>query len=173
MGFLPRLRCKPGELLDRVAQEIGLPLGLLDPGPMRAQGRQRVAPDRPGIRHLDGLRVEPLIGIEQGAVNRNIDQRPIVVLAVDLDERGPQGLEHLDTHRLIVDESAAAAVGDLDAAQQQRIFGGDIVARKHRAGRVVVAHVEHRRDLSLLGPVPHQGGIATGAQRQREGVKQD
>ena len=52
-----------------------------------------------------------------------IDQRALVVLAVDLDQRLAQLLHHLHAHRLVVDEGAGAAVGELHAAQDQVVLG--------------------------------------------------
>ena len=56
-------------------------------------------------------------GVEQAAVGRGIDQRALVMLAVDFDQRGADRLQGLHADRLIVDEGAGAAVGELHAAQ--------------------------------------------------------
>ena len=44
---------------------------------------------------------------------------------------------------------------------------------EQRARRMLGRQFEHRGDLALLGALAHQGGVAAGAQRQREGVEQD
>ena len=46
-----------------------------------------------------------------------IDQRALVMLAMDLDQRGADRLQGLHADRLVVDEGAGAAVGKLHAAQ--------------------------------------------------------
>ena len=56
-------------------------------------------------------------------MGRGIDQRALVVLAVDLDQRRAEALEHLHADRLVVDEGARAAVGELHAAQDQLVLG--------------------------------------------------
>ena len=63
-------------------------------------------------------------------MGRGIDQRALVVLAVDLDQRGAERLEHLRADRLVVDEGAGAAVGELHAAQDQLVLGRDVVLRR-------------------------------------------
>ena len=60
---------------------------------------------------------EPGKGVEQAAVGGGIDQRALVMLAVDLDQRGADRLQRLHADRLVVDEGAGAAVGELDAAE--------------------------------------------------------
>ena len=76
------------EFLDRVAQPVGFALGALDLGAMRV-GRgfaRRAAP--PTARPTSAASAsEPAVGIEQAAMGAGIDQRAVVVLAVDLDQR--------------------------------------------------------------------------------------
>ena len=96
-----------------------------------------------------------------------------VVLAVDFNERGAQRLQRLHADRLVVDEGAGAAVGKLHAAQDHGLIGGDIARRKQRARRMPGRNLEHRNDLTLLGALPHQPGIAARAERQRKGIEQD
>ena len=50
-------------------------------------------------------------------MGRGIDQRALVMLAVNLDQRRADRLQGLHADRLIVDEGAGAAVGELHAAQ--------------------------------------------------------
>ena len=102
-----------------------------------------------------------------------IDQRALVVLAVDLDQRGAELLHHLHAHRLIVDEGARAPVGELHAAQDQLVLGGDIVGLEQRARRMSARDLEHGGHLALLGALPHQRLVAAGAQSQRKGIEQD
>ena len=50
-------------------------------------------------------------------MGRGIDQRALVVLAVNLDQGGAERLECLHADRLVVDEGTGAAIGELHAAQ--------------------------------------------------------
>ena len=52
-----------------------------------------------------------------------IDQRAVVMLAVDLDQRPAHLAQQLHADGDVVDEGAGAAVGGLDAAQDQRRIG--------------------------------------------------
>ena len=102
-----------------------------------------------------------------------IDQRALVMLAVDLDQRRADGFQGLHADRLIVDEGAGAAVGELHAAQDHLAGIFEAVVAEDRRGRMALGHVEHRRHLALLGAVAHEAGIAAAAERQREGIEQD
>ena len=48
-------------------------------------------------------------------MRRRIHERALVVLAMDLDQGRAQCLESLRAERLIIDESARAAIGELHA----------------------------------------------------------
>ena len=87
-----RLRREPLQLLDRVAQTIGLALRALDLGAMRRHLAFARAPLLPQPLDLAGLALEPAEGIEQAAMRRHVDQRALVVLAVDLDQRRAERL---------------------------------------------------------------------------------
>ena len=78
-------------------------------------------------------------------MGRGIDQRAGVVLAVDFDQRRAERLQRLHAHRLVVDEGAGAAVGELHAAQDQRLVGGDVVLGKQRARRMLAPAVRTSR----------------------------
>ncbi len=102
-----------------------------------------------------------------------IDQSTSVVLAVDLDQRRAQRLQRLHADRLVVDEGAGAAVGELHAAQNQRLVGRDVAFGQQGARRMLRRKLEHRGDLALLRALTHQRGVAAAAERQRERVEQD
>ena len=106
-------------------------------------------------------------------MRRCIDQRALVVLAVDLDQRLAELLEDLHADRLIVDEGARAPVGKLDAAQDQFVVGGDVVRLEQRARRMVAGDLEAGDHLALLDPLAHQRLVAARAERQRKGVEQN
>ena len=102
-----------------------------------------------------------------------IDQSALVVLAVDLDQRGAELFHRLHADRLIVDEGARAPVGQLHAAQDQLVLGRDVVRLEQRARRMHAGDLEHSGHLALLGALPHQRLVAAPAQRQGKGIEQD
>ncbi len=171
--LLPGFRRERGQFLDRMAQPVRLAGGALHLGAMRRDGRFGVAPRRPQLTDLAGLLFEPPIGVEQTAVGRGVDQRAVVVLAVDFHQGGAEALENLHADRLIVDEGARAPVGELDPPQDQFVLGRDVVVFEHEMRRVPGRHVEGGRHLPLLDTLAHQAGVAARPQRQREGVEQD
>ena len=117
--------------------------------------------------------IEATEGVQKAAMRRGIDQSAVVVLAVDLHQRRAELLHHLNADRLVVDEGAGAAIGELDAAQDQRVFIGDIVGLENGAGGMARTDFEDGRHLPLLGALAYQRLVAAAAQRQREGIQQD
>ncbi len=172
-GLLARLRRELRQFLRGMAQPVCFAPGPFDLGAVGSHLLLRGAAQRPQPRHLDGLGLEAAIGVEQPAVSRGLDQRAVVVLAMDFDQRGADGAQHLHRHRLVIEEGAGAAVGQLDTAQDQFVLRRNVVGGQDRAGRMIHRHVEGRRHLPLLGTLADQAGIAAGAQRQREGIEQD
>ena len=77
------------------------------------------------------------------------------MLTVDLDQGAPELLEHLHAHGLIVDERPGAAVGQLYAAKNELILGGNIVGSQLRPDRVVARYIENGSHLPLLEPLAH------------------
>ena len=76
------------EFLDGMAQPVALALGALDlarDAPSAASAA--LAPRLPERCDPRGVGLEPAEGVEQAAVRRGIDQRAVVVLAVDFDQR--------------------------------------------------------------------------------------
>ncbi len=117
-------------------------------------------------------------GVEQPAVGRGIDQRALVMLAVNFDQRRADRLQGLHADGLVVDEGAGTAIGQLDPAQDHLagIFRARIVEAvvgEDRRGRMPPGDVEHRGDLALLHAVADEAGVAAAAERQRKGIEQD
>jgi len=172
-GAVDRFEIESAQFFDRVAQEIAFAPGALDLRAMRGDRLLRHAARVPQAHELARGAFEAAVRIEQAAMGAGIDQRPIIVLAVDLDQRGTERAQHLHADRLVVDEGAGAAVGKLHAAQDQLVLGRDVVRRQNRVRRMVAGNVEGGGDLPLLHALAHQSGVAAGAKRQREGVEQD
>jgi hypothetical protein len=103
----------------------------------------------------------------------SVDKCALIVLAVDLDQCGPQQLEHLDAHRLIVDECAGATVRQLHAAQNQFVLGRYIVSLEQRARGMVACDIEYGGHLALFDALPYQRLIAAPSQSQRESIEQN
>jgi hypothetical protein len=116
---------------------------------------------------------EPAEGIEQAAVLVLVDQRAIVVLAVDFDQLRTDLAQQRGADRLIVGKGAGAPVRRLDAAQDHLALGVDLVVGKNPADRMVGGDVENRGHLPLRGAGPDQAGIAAAAKGQRQRIEQD
>ena len=172
-GFLARLGAELAEFLDRVAQPVAFAFGALDLGAMRVGRGLRLAPRLPQRRDLRRVGLQRAEGIEQAAVGRGVDQRALVVLAVNLDQRGAEFLHHLHADRLIVDEGARAPVGELHAAQDEIVLGRDVIGLEQRARRMLGRDLEHGGHLALLGALAHQRLVAAPAERQGKGIEQD
>ena len=172
-ALLAGFRLQPRELLDRMAQPVGLAPRLFDTRAMRRDRFLGAATYIPCARNRRRIVLEPRIGIEQAPMRRNIDERALVMLAMDLDQRAAERFQHLHAHRLVVDEGARAPVGKLHAAQDQAVLGSDAVFGEQCERRVARLDIECGRHLSLLGALPHQTGVAAAAERKREGIEQD
>ena len=94
-------------------------------GERRARGAARL----PQPLQRGDILFEPSECIEQPPVRGGVDQRAFVMLAVDFHQRGADGFQGLHADRLVVDEGAGAAVGELHPAQD------------HLAGLIVVEAV--------------------------------
>ena len=126
----PACGARRRELLDRVAQPFGLAARALDLGAMRRDRGLARAPLVPQPRHLGGVVLDAAIGVEQRAMGRRIDEGALVVLAVNLDQGRAERAQHLHADRLIVDEGAGAAVGELHPPHDQFVL-----ARRDRCRR--------------------------------------
>src|SRR5262249_57370674 len=101
------------------------------------------------------LRLELCEWIEQTAMRGRIHQRALVVLTMDFDQGRAQAFESLCAERLIIDEGARAAVGELNAPQDELVFGRHVVFRHDGARRVPGREVEGRGHLPLLRALPY------------------
>ena len=172
-ALLACFRLQPREFLNRMAQPVGLAPRLFDTRAMRRDRFLGAATYVPGAPDRRRIVLESRVGIEQPPVRRNIDQRALVMLAMDFDQRAAECFEHLHAHRLVVDEGARAPVGKLHTAQDQAVLGSDAVFGEQRERRMARFDIEGRGHLSLLGALAHQAGVAAAAERKREGIEQD
>ena len=171
--LLRGLRGQLRKLRHRVTQPFGLALHALHLGALRCQRALAAAQLVP--EELDRLRlgIKAPEGVEQRPMGGGVDQGALVMLPMDLDQRGAQKPQGLDADGLVIDEGARAAVRELHAAQDQLIVGLDVVCRRQSAHRVGARQVEGGGHLPFLGTVAHQRNVAAGAERQRKGIEQD
>jgi hypothetical protein len=106
-------------------------------------------------------------------VGGGIDQSAVVVLAVDLDQPGGDGLHQPRADRLIVDEGACPAVGVLHPPQDQFRIIDDFILAQGDAGRMVLGELQDRDDLAALAAIAHERGIPASAQREPKSIQQD
>ncbi len=91
----------------------------------------------PGLAYGDGRRGEFAEGVEGGAMGGDIDKGPVVVLPVDFDDLAADLLQQRRRNRLIIDEGAGAAIGELHAAKDHLLVVGNGVVAQVGAGRMV------------------------------------
>ncbi len=156
-----------------MAQIIRLAGGALHAGAVLVERGQGGAPCVPQRLQRHDVLFEAGEGVEQPAVGRGIDQRALVMLAVNFDQRGADRLQGLHADRLVVDEGAGTAVGQLHPAQDHLAGVVEAVVAENRRGRMSLGDIEHRGDLALLHAMADEAGIAAAAERQRESIEQD
>jgi len=123
--------------------------------------------------HRPKLRAKPAVSIDQMTVCIWIDERAIIVLAVDFDEFARNSAQSLKAHRLIVDESAGAAVSHLHAPQNQLAFGLDILLAGNGQRGVLNWQIKNSGHLALRLALPDEAAVTARAQSQGKGIKED
>ncbi len=112
-------------------------------------------------------------GIEKGAVGVGIDERAVVVLAVDLDQQLACLAHQLHGNRLIVDIGLGAAIGRLHPAKNQVAIVVDTVFADEKPGRMAHTDVKDRRHLPLVPTVANKRTVAPAAERQRQAIEEN
>jgi len=112
-------------------------------------------------------------GIDEIAMTTRIDERAVVMLTVDLDQRLPYRAQQLHTDGHVIDEGAGAAICGLNATQNERAIGLKSIVGKELQHRMIGRRIEGRGDLALARPVAHQRRVATAADGESEGIEQD
>ena len=164
---------KPGQLAGGVAQIVGFPPRSFDERLFVRPRGLETAHKRMGGAHSGGQKVQAAIGVDQLAMGAWIDERAVVVLAMNFDEFAGDRPQPLRGHPLIVDESTAAAIGQLQAPQNQASGGCDVLRLRHGHRRVVLGKFESRADLTLRRAVADQGAVAASAKRQRKRIEKN
>jgi hypothetical protein len=109
-------------------------------------------------------------------VPARIDEAAIIVLAVQLDERGRQLAQQRHAHRLVVDEGLAPAVGAQRALEDQRLARLDfdiraIEGRAHRSGKR--RELERGNHARLVLARADEAVFRAVAQHQAQRIEQD
>ena len=106
-------------------------------------------------------------------MGRRIGERPLVVLAVDLDQRRGQRAQRLGADALIIDIGPCAPVGELDPAQDQFVANLDVLPFEHRMRGVTRRQFKGRRHLALRLAVAHEAPVPARAERQRQSIEKN
>jgi hypothetical protein len=130
------------------------------------------------IRHPQALDAipQPAKSIEQLAVRARADKGPVVVLTVNLDELSRGRPQRLGGYPLVIDEGAAAAVGELNAPQNHsaasaaKIHALRISGKQRRMAR---SQFEDGGDLALGGAMAYKPAIAPRAESERKAIEKD
>ena len=121
------MRVQNAQLLKGVADIVGIGAHARD---LRLVARKlgfSTFPVLPSGSDSGGIRNRARKRIDEIAVAGGVDERAVVMLAVDLDEGAADVAQELHADGHVVDESAAAAIGALHAAENERGFAGDVV----------------------------------------------
>ena len=113
------------------------------------------------------------MAVEEGALRARVEQRLMLVLAVDVDEQTAEKLEVLQRRGLAVDERARAAVGADHAAQRALRPLVEAALPKPVDRRVPRWAVELHADLRALGARAHGARVGAIAEREAERVHED
>ena len=157
----------------RVSGEFRFGLRRLNPCALGLEHPLGVAQGAVGALRRGRQRFEPAIGVDQRAMGRRIGQRPLIVLAVDLDQRRRQSPQRLGADAPVIDIGARASVGELDPPQDQLVADLNILALEERMGGVSWRQFERRRHLPLRLAVTHEAPVAARAKRQRQRIQKN
>ncbi len=173
--LLALARIEPVEFGQAQCQLLAVGVGAGGPGAQAFALGGGLAPGVPGVRAGAPARTQGAVAVELGPVGARVEQPHRVVLAVYLQEQGPEVAQHAHPRGLIVDEGAAAPVGGDLAAQHEVLagFGVQALVGEVGVGGVADRRGEARHGARLGGPVTHEPRIRTCAGGQAQGVQHD
>ena len=90
-------------------------------GVKRLAGAAKGGPS--GVRCRD-LGAKVRVGIQHVAVAARVQQAPVIVLAMQFDQRIGQGAQHFGADAAVVDPCGFTPVAGVDTAQDQRVADG-------------------------------------------------
>ena len=111
--------------------------------------------------------------IQQIALHRTPAERLVKVLAVDVDQQLPKGLELLNRNGVAIDECARAAIGIDDSSQQALVVFVQRLFFEPGAGTRDSGHVEFGAELGTLRTRAHELAAASFAEHQAERVDEN
>ena len=167
------LRRELVEFLDRMPQIIPFAPRRLDFRALRIKGVARFRHASVGVARGVSLLEMPAEKIEQSAMRGRIDQRAVVMLAVQLHQPGSHGAQGLRADRLIVDAGARPPVGELNALENEVAVDEDVMRRRRQPRGMIRRKIERGDDLPLRLPLPHEAAVAARPERKRQGVEKD
>ena len=177
-GFLAHLGRELHQFGQVRDQQILLGRSRRNPCMRLGQCRFRPAPLVPRGGNIAHVRAG--IAVQQSPVPAGIDEAPIIMLAVQFDQRAGKFAQQRDTDRLIVHERAgpdgAAALRTQTAADDQRLARLDcnLGLGQHSAQGIGQSReLERRRHARLVGPGADEPGIGTVPQHQAQRIQQD
>jgi hypothetical protein len=146
---------------------------LCDHCPLRRHSGVRI--DQRRMRRSDDDH-RPLITtkrIKQRTMRRCVDQRPVIVLPVDLDDQRADGLEEARRYRLVIDESPCPPVGKLHAAKDDLGVVGDVILPERRSRRVVLGKLKDRNNLPAVAARADKRSVPAPAECERQCIEKD
>ena len=132
-----------------------------------------LAPARMSLAHGAQRLVEAPVGIEQTALDRRIEQRLLLVLTVDLDQKPGQLAQQSGADGLIVDERARAPVGADQPPEHQRVLDGEAVGIEARRHVPIGGQGEYRGHRALRRAAADQRALGAAAERQAQSIQED
>jgi len=107
-------------------------------------------------------------GVQDLELERRIEQRLVVVGAVQVDEQRPDAAQGLDRRGCVVDEVAPRPRGRNDPADDERavLAGGQARVAQQRVERSRVGRPDHGLDHALWSPGSHERAVRAAAGEQ-------
>src|SRR5262249_46022667 len=115
----------------------------------------------------------PAERIDELPVQARIDQRAIVVLAVNFNEAGRDRPQGLGADGLVVDEGACPSIRHLDAAENEFAVRFDVLRPRGDQRRMIRRQIENSGYLALRFAVADKRAVAAGPEAERKGIEQD
>jgi len=137
------------------------------------QGLARLPPALRGQLHLARQVLAAAVLVEQAPVGVGLEQRLVLVLAVNVDQQFAQRLEITLRAGCAIDVAARAALGGDHSAQDAGAFAVHVAFGQPGAGVGDVVQVEAGEDVGLVRTDAHHAAVGPVAEGQAEGIEHD
>ena len=154
------LGIEQAKLFKGMIEIVGIGAGSGDLGRMARSGRVSRLPGRVGFGHTRALHAQAAESIDQVTMAARVDQSPLVMLAMDLNQGAPHLAQELNTHAYVVEKGAASPVGTLHPAEHDSPLGLDAVLGQQCEDGMGGMKLEGGRDLPLGRAAPDERHIA-------------